>query len=157
MSARLGLISSSLLLSAAVVLAATSGAAAPANSPDRPLGSAPRTVEAPTEEAGTPAEALYHDAGLAGIVDRDVVEAAYESLAAHGLERTSGTLAIADMSQPSTAQRLVLVDLKTHALLLRTWVAHGQGSGGLLRRALQQPEGIARHEPRAVSRGCSRS
>ena len=38
-------------------------------------------------------------------------------------------IAIADMTQPSTAERLYVVDLEHKRLLLRTWVAHGKNSG----------------------------
>jgi hypothetical protein len=79
-----------------------------------------------------PAGALYVSAGLAGVIDRNVFDAAYESIVSRGLATNSGTLAIADMSQPSTAQRLVVLDLKSQHMVLRTWVAHGQGSGGLM-------------------------
>ena len=88
-------------------------------------------MASPTANADTP-DAIYDDAELSGIITRRVFESAYESLEAHGLETNRGTLAIADMSQPSTAQRLVLVDLESRELLLRTWMAHGSGSGGLM-------------------------
>ena len=41
-------------------------------------------------------------------------------------------LAIADMTQPSTAQRFVVVDLLSKKIVMRTWVAHGQNSGELM-------------------------
>ena len=41
-------------------------------------------------------------------------------------------LAIADMTRPSTEERLEVVDLCTGRTVLRTYVAHGQGSGGLM-------------------------
>lgn len=78
------------------------------------------------------ADLVYDHAQLAGIIPRQAVRSAFRSITAHGLEATRGTLAIADMSQPSTAKRLVLVDLESHELLLRTWVAHGAGSGGAI-------------------------
>jgi hypothetical protein len=40
-------------------------------------------------------------------------------------------LAVADMTLPSTAERLYVIDLQERRLVARTWVAHGQGSGGL--------------------------
>lgn len=39
-------------------------------------------------------------------------------------------LAIANMRQPSSEPRLYVFDLRQRKLLLRTWVAHGLGSGG---------------------------
>lgn len=41
-------------------------------------------------------------------------------------------LAIADMTQPSTTQRLVVIDLQSKKIVMRTWVAHGQNSGELM-------------------------
>jgi hypothetical protein len=35
------------------------------------------------------------------------------------------------MSQPSTAQRLYIIDMDAKKVVLRTWVAHGQNSGDL--------------------------
>jgi L,D-transpeptidase catalytic domain len=78
----------------------------------------------------TGVEALYHELGLEGLLDRAVFEAGYASMEKHGIR--SGVLAIADMSQPSTARRLFILDLTANKLVLRTWVAHGQNSGGLM-------------------------
>lgn len=92
------------------------------------------SAEAAAREAAapvSPADALYDDVGLEGIIARDAFSAAYTSATERGLDIGHATLAIADMSQPSTAQRLVIVDLDAQRVLLRTWVAHGQGSGGL--------------------------
>lgn len=46
--------------------------------------------------------------------------------------RTSekGILSIADFDQLSTKKRLYIIDLNKKELLLNTWVAHGQNSGG---------------------------
>ena len=41
-------------------------------------------------------------------------------------------LLIADMTQPSSAKRLYVVDLVKKTVLLRTYVAHGRKSGGLM-------------------------
>ncbi|SOD12706.1 murein L,D-transpeptidase catalytic domain family protein [Pedobacter xixiisoli] len=41
-----------------------------------------------------------------------------------------GILTIADFDQLSTKKRLYIIDLNKKALLLNTWVAHGQNSGG---------------------------
>jgi hypothetical protein len=78
------------------------------------------------------ADAVYERAKLSGIISREVFDAAYQSVADHELSVSSGTLAIADMSQPSTAKRLVVVDLGAQEVVLHTYVAHGQGSGGLM-------------------------
>ncbi|HYV96768.1 MAG TPA: murein L,D-transpeptidase catalytic domain family protein [Gemmatimonadaceae bacterium] len=71
----------------------------------------------------------YDDLGLSGIVSRDAYDAAMKSADARGV--TPHMLAIADMTQPSTAQRLVIIDLDAKKIALRTWVAHGQNSGEL--------------------------
>lgn len=151
MTVRLGLLSLGLALPAAILLSAASGSAASVRWTDRIVGSTSRATAPAVVRAASPADELYEDAGLAGIVERDVVTAAYASLASHGLALSRGTLAIADMSQPSTAKRLVLVDLATHALVLRTWVAHGQGSGGLMAQTFSNRNGS-----HATSRGLYR-
>ncbi len=101
-----------------------------------PFGNAPPEFEAApslsASVAGNPVDALYERARLAGIIEREVLEAAYDRIEEHELDITSGTLAIADMSQPSTAKRLVVIDLEAEEVVLHTWVAHGQGSGGLM-------------------------
>ncbi len=104
-------------------------ALSPAENTPRTFAAAP---SAATLTAADPATALYNRAGLSSIITRDVFDAAYQSVAAHGLQVTTGTLAIADMSQPSTAKRLVVIDLSTQEVVLHTYVAHGQGSGGLM-------------------------
>ena len=62
-------------------------------------------------------------------LDNAVFEAAIRSATGHGLHPRR--LAIADMSQPSTAQRLYIIDMDAGKVVLRTWVAHGQHSGDL--------------------------
>jgi hypothetical protein len=91
-----------------------------------------------TQPAATPPPALpaplsppslYEACGLQDVLPKLVFQAAY----ARALERDpqAAVLAIADLSRPSTEQRLYVVDLRRRALLLRTWVAHGQNSGAL--------------------------
>jgi hypothetical protein len=90
-------------------------------------------VRGTTEAAAAPrnpAAAVYEAAGLEGLLDWSAFRAAYERLAAEG--RSVGMLAIADMRRPSHEQRLVVVDLATQRVALRTWVAHGSGSGGVV-------------------------
>lgn len=50
-------------------------------------------------------------------------------------------LAIADMSQPSTAKRLYVIDLERKVLLLRTYVAHGQNTGELMAERFSNTHG----------------
>ncbi len=89
-------------------------------------------VPAPAVVAHAPAvdaaAELYTEIGLAGALPEAVFSAGYRSVQHHGLKSTR-MLAIADMSQASTAQRLYIIDLEKKELVLRTWVAHGQGSG----------------------------
>ena len=81
---------------------------------------------------------LYHDVGLTGEVASEVFVKAYARVSgmAHG-----GMLAIADMTQPSTAKRLYIIDLDRKTLMLRTWVAHGQGTGELMARHFSNSHG----------------
>lgn len=76
------------------------------------------------------ADRLYERLGLEGLLDRSAFRAAHTRLVAE--DPAASTLAVADMRRPSTEQRLVILDLARARVLLRTWVAHGSGSGGLL-------------------------
>ena len=76
------------------------------------------------------ATALFEELGLAGQIEESVFLAGYDRALVETPDAT--ILAIADMSQPSTAKRLYIIDLKARKLLLRTYVAHGQKSGGLM-------------------------
>ena len=135
MKSGLGATSLCLVVLVAVLSSAATGSAAlasPLSAPDR-MASSTANPESP--------DLVYDEAELSGIISRKAFEAAYESVEAHGLATTHGTLAIADMSQPSTSKRLVLVDLQSHELLLRTWVAHGSGSGGLMAEHFSNRDG----------------
>lgn len=50
------------------------------------------------------------------------------------LSTTKDILSICDFNLPSTKPRLWVIDLKSHTVLYSTYVAHGQGSGGLYAR-----------------------
>lgn len=91
---------------------------------------APSASANPVVRPGVFHEMLYDDFGLEGIVSRTSFDAARRSAEQHGL--APRMLAIADMTQPSTAQRLVVLDLQTKKVVMRTWVAHGQNSGELM-------------------------
>jgi hypothetical protein len=75
---------------------------------------------------------LLYDA--VGLCEQDLEAAAFiagmERAEKHGVEPR--VLAIADMTQPSTAKRLYIIDLERRSLLLRTYVAHGQKTGELM-------------------------
>ncbi len=122
-----------LLVTACLGVGYSASASAHTRSATAPLAAAAPTpsVSAPSDPAG----ALYDGLGLAGLMEREVFAAAYESVSSRGLSVGTGTLAIADMSQPSTSKRLVIVDLAQQKILLHTWVAHGQGSGGLMAKS----------------------
>jgi hypothetical protein len=54
----------------------------------------------------------------------------YHNLLKKGLIRKKSVLTICDFSQPSYSQRLYVIDVRHRKLLYRTYVAHGQNSGG---------------------------
>ena len=104
-------------------------------------GAAPMPAPIPVvAEDAARAEALelYHDAGLAGEVATEVFVKAYARVSGMAPARM---LAIADMTQPSTAKRLYIIDLDRKTLMLRTWVAHGQGTGELMARHFSNSHG----------------
>src|SRR6185312_7178934 len=51
------------------------------------------------------------------------------------LPANSAVLTVVDLSKPSHEKRMWIVDVLNKTLLLNTWVAHGQGSGGDLASA----------------------
>jgi hypothetical protein len=80
---------------------------------------------APEERLDAPS--LHRDCGLAGVLDQGVFAKALAHATISG--KLPKVIAIADMTQPSTAKRFYVVDLEHRKLLLRSWVAHGKGSG----------------------------
>ncbi|MBK8498207.1 MAG: murein L,D-transpeptidase catalytic domain family protein [Flavobacteriales bacterium] len=99
------------------------------------------TAPAPAaaSESSEAASELYAEIGLEGHMAEAVFAKGYASVAHHGVK--AHMLAIADMSQPSTAKRLYLIDLDKKQLVMRTWVAHGQGSGELMCSSFSNREG----------------
>lgn len=91
------------------------------------------------EESLSPAKELYTEIGLAGAMEVSVFEAGYQRMAKYKM--SGKVLAIADMTQPSTAQRLYIIDLEKKELVLRTWVAHGQRTGENMATAFSDREG----------------
>lgn len=74
---------------------------------------------------------LYEAVGLCEQdLEAEALAAGLERADQHGMEPR--ILAIADMTQPSTAKRLYIIDLERRSLLLRTYVAHGQNTGELM-------------------------
>jgi len=88
-------------------------------------------VPAPSMEEEDAITLLYEAVGLCEQdLEAEVLVAGLERADEHGVEPR--VLAIADMSQPSTAKRLYIIDLERRSLLLRTYVAHGQNTGELM-------------------------
>ncbi len=80
-------------------------------------------VAAPIEEAH---HRLYVECGLEGVLNEQAFTSAMQAVRTHGGTRV---IAIADMTMDNKEKRLFVVDLEKHKVLLRTWVAHGKGSG----------------------------
>lgn len=108
----------------------------------------------PTERPAPPAEAdgvrsniaavgvaheLYADLCLEGHLSESVFLAGYRRVERQGAH--SKVLAIADMTQPSDTKRLYVIDLENKELVLRTYVAHGQGSGERMATSFSNVEG----------------
>ncbi len=107
---------------------------------------APMPLAPAAEDA---AKALYAAIGLEGALAEPAFARAHASVARRGLKPR--VLAIADMTLPSTAKRLCVIDLDRKELLLRTYVAHGQGSGELMCSTFSN-----RHGSHATSKGLYR-
>ena len=77
---------------------------------------------------------LYHSIHLdsAGLNEAvfDKAITGYYNLKSGGYLREKSILTIADFDQESCKKRLYIIDLNRKELLLNTWVAHGQNSGG---------------------------
>jgi hypothetical protein len=118
--------------------------------------STPAAHASPSSVGGDEAADLYREMRLEGVLDQAVFAAGYGSAQSHGIR--ARMLAIADMSQPSTAKRLYVFDLDTKRLVLRTFVAHGSNSGELMAERFSNREGshqsslgLYRVGPRIVS------
>ncbi|RZL41010.1 MAG: murein L,D-transpeptidase catalytic domain family protein [Pedobacter sp.] len=77
---------------------------------------------------------LYHEVHLdsAGL-SLNVFEKAltgFYNIKSQGLMHSKSILTIADFDQESRKKRLYIIDLDKKELILNTWVAHGQNSGG---------------------------
>lgn len=77
---------------------------------------------------------LYHTAHLdsAGLSEQVFEKAltGFYNLKYSGLLHHKSILTIADFDQESRKKRLYIIDLAQRKMLLNTWVAHGQNSGG---------------------------
>jgi hypothetical protein len=78
---------------------------------------------------------VYQTAGLnqSGL-DQQVFEKAltgyFNLQAANKLPKSSSIITVVDFTKSSREKRMWIVDILNRKLLLNTWVAHGQGSGG---------------------------
>ncbi|HQV74899.1 MAG: murein L,D-transpeptidase catalytic domain family protein [Flavobacteriales bacterium] len=110
--------------------------------PEKPMGHPVLPPHAPVisvEETPTTADELYAEIGLKGILSGSAFQEGYERMVKFGI--TGNILAIADMTQPSTAKRLYVIDLEQKVLVMRTWVAHGQNTGELYATAFSNKDG----------------
>jgi len=99
----------------------------------------PAAAPLAAEPAATVAEVLYEELCLEGELKETIFTTCYKRMERKGI--TSRIVAIADMTQPSTAKRFYIIDLEHRELLLRTHVAHGQGSGELVPTSFSNREG----------------
>ncbi|MCJ8209069.1 murein L,D-transpeptidase catalytic domain family protein [Mucilaginibacter sp. RS28] len=73
--------------------------------------------------------AALEQSGLSLAVFEKALTGFYNLKLAHKLPQKSQVLTVVDFTLPSRAKRMWIIDLANKALLLNTWVAHGQGSG----------------------------
>lgn len=106
----------------------------PGTSEERPA--APMAMVSTTTTASS---ALYNELCLKGELEETVFTACYRRMERKGVK--GHVVAIADMTQPSNAKRFYIIDLDRKELLMRTYVAHGQGSGELMATAFSNREG----------------
>ncbi len=71
---------------------------------------------------------VYHAMGLDGKIDYAVFKNACEGF--RRIDRKKELITIVDFSKPSTKERLYVIDMSRHEVLLSSHVAHGRGSGG---------------------------
>lgn len=99
--------------------------------------SSPAPLPVPAREGAEPP--LYAALDLEGCLTETAVERGCAALERRGIR--ARMLAIADMTLPSTALRLSVIDLAERRAVLTTYVAHGQGSGGLHCTAFSNSDG----------------
>ncbi len=110
----------------------------------------------PVDDRAAEAEVVYAECGLNGVMGLEAFRRAYQSMGAS--MQGAKVLAVADMTRPSTEQRLFVIDLANKRLLMRTWVAHGRNSGDLYCErvsnrmgSLQTSKGLYRVGDRIIS------
>lgn len=107
-----------------------------------PVESMPAPLPLATSAIRSEADALYAELCLSGQMAQEEFTAVYRAVEG----RCTGTrmLAIADMTRPSTEERLTVIDLDARRVVLRTLVAHGQGTGDLMAEHFGNTEGSHR-------------
>lgn len=70
------------------------------------------------------------DAGMDSSVFAKAVTGFFNLKIANKLASNCSVVTIVDLAKSSRSKRMWIVDLKKMALVLNTWVSHGQGSGG---------------------------
>jgi hypothetical protein len=103
----------------------------------RPLSAAETSPSTPP--SGVSATLTSAELGLEDDLSNTALQAAYQRVLSS--QRSVRYLAVADMTLPSTAKRLYVIDLLERCLVAHTWVAHGQGSGELLCDTFSNQEG----------------
>lgn len=99
-----------------------------------------RTAEAaPAVSVAVSASGLYTELCLDGELKESVFTACYRRMETKGIQ--GHVIAIADMTQPSDAKRFYIIDLDKKELVMRTYVAHGQGSGERMATSFSNKEG----------------
>jgi hypothetical protein len=74
--------------------------------------------------------ARLHAAGLDFEVFQKAVTGYFNLKSQNQVPQTSAVITIVDLSKSSSTKRMWIVDLVDKDLLINTWVAHGNGSGG---------------------------
>ena len=77
-------------------------------------------------------DALLKEANLALPVFEKAIIGFYNLNNNNKLNQDKQIITVIDFTRPSSEKRMWIIDLKTNKLLLNTYVAHGQGSGGNL-------------------------
>lgn len=74
--------------------------------------------------------ASLNQTGLSQQVFEKALTGYFNLKAANKLSKNSGVITVVDFTKSSREKRMWIVDILNKKLLLNTWVAHGQGSGG---------------------------
>ena len=85
---------------------------------------------------------LHRAFGLEGLLSLEAFRVGFERACAEAPD--AHVLAIADMSRPSTEERLVVIDILSGRVVMHTYVAHGQGTGELMAEVFGNEEGSHR-------------